>query len=157
MDQMTRNTGFAGYSGRAVRVLALSTMPLCLMAQTPAQNAAGTGRRAAAGSANAGPSDKDTRPYDKHNFSGLWARNPLPFGQPACPECRDDGPTAYGFFGDVPPRTAAGEKKFEMNRPTKGFEPDSAEAKAHANIDVAYRRAAPVAESNDPEQFCEPL
>ena len=155
---MTNITGSVWHPGRAVRVLALAAVPACLLAQAPvAQNATSGGRRTAAGSPISGPSDKDTRPYDKHNFSGLWARNPLPFGQPACPECRDNGPVAYGFFGDVPPRTPEGEKKFQMNRPTKGFEPDSDEAKTHSNIDVAYRRATAAAMSNDPEQFCEPL
>jgi len=157
---MTDNTGFARLSGRAMRVLALTAVPAFLLVQSSlAQNAANPGRgaRAARGETSSGPSDKDTRPYDKHNFSGLWARNPLPFNQPACPECRDNGPVAYGFFGDVPPRTAEGEKKFQMNRPTKGFEPGSEEEKANANIDVAYRRAAAAADSNDPEQFCEPL
>ena len=150
---MTNNTGFARFSGRAIRLLALTAAPAFLLVQSSAaQNAANAAR-----GETSGPSDKDTRTYDKHDFTGLWARNPLPFNQPACPECRDRGPVSYGFFGDVPLRTPEGEKKFQMNRPTKGFEPGSKEALAHADVDIAYRRATKAALSNDPEEHCEPL
>ena len=118
---MTNNSGLTRFSGRAVRVLALTAVPAFLLVQSSvAQNAARVDR--GGGGATSGPSDKDTRPYDKHDFTGLWARNPGPFKQPACPECRDRGPVAYGFFGEIPPRTPEGEKKFQMNRPTKGFD-----------------------------------
>ena len=60
------------------------------------------------------PSDKDTRPYDKHDFNGIWARNPsAQFHQPPCPECRDNSRPSYGFFGDIPPLTAEGKKRFD--------------------------------------------
>ena len=150
---MTNNSGLVRFSWHAVRALALTAVPAFLLVpSSAAQNVAKVDRVAT----SAG-SDKDTRPYDKHDFTGLWARNPGPFKQPACPECRDRGPVAYGYFGEVPPRTPEGEKKFQMNRPTKGFVAGSKEALAHADVDVAYRRAAEAALSNDPEQFCEPL
>ena len=57
-------------------------------------------------------SDKDTRAYDKHDFNGIWARNPQTNQLPPCPECRDQvSPPGYGFFGDIPPRTPAGTKE----------------------------------------------
>ncbi|MDP9053425.1 MAG: hypothetical protein M3N93_03865 [Acidobacteriota bacterium] len=108
-------------------------------------------------------SDKDTRPYDKHDFTGIWARNPAAqFGQPPCPECRNVGPVpgypvTYGYFGDVPPRTPEGEKKFRMNRPTKGYVIGSKEALAHMDIEEGFRRAVESKMSNDPEERCEPL
>src|SRR5215475_15247875 len=112
---MIHNSGLARFSWHAVRVLALTAgLAFLLVQSSAAQNAANAVR-----GETSGPSDKDTRPYDKHDFTGLWARNPQPFNQPACPECRDRGPVSYGFFGDVPPRTPAGEKKFQMNKPTK--------------------------------------
>src|SRR5258708_39897956 len=110
MDHMIKTLGLGRFSGRAIKALALTAVHALLLVQSsPAQNAANAARAEASG-----PSDKDTHPYDKHDFTGLWARNPLPFNQPECPECRDRGPVAYGFFGDVPPRTPEGEKKFQM-------------------------------------------
>ena len=137
------------FAACAVTALALAAAPAALQAQT------GAARPATA--AASGPSDKDTRPYDKHDFRGLWARNPLPFHEPACPECRDNGPVAYGFFGDVPPLTAEGQKRFEKNLPSKGWEAGSPEALAHPNSNVAYRRAVAPGLGNDPEERCEPL
>lgn len=138
--------------------IALTAVPACFLPQTAAaQTNLGRSGRGAGVDLSAGPSDKDTRDYDKHDFSGLWARSPEPFHQPACPECRDNGPISYGFFGDVPPRTPEGEKKFQLNKPSKGFEPGSPAALAHANVDVGYRRATKPALGNDPEERCEPL
>ena len=103
-------------------------------------------------------SDKDTRPYDKHDFNGIWARNPsAQFGQPPCPECRDNSRPSYGYFGDIPPMTPEGEKRFKANHPTKGYVAGSPQALAHKDIDVGYRRAVQSALSNDPEERCEPL
>jgi hypothetical protein len=156
---MTNNSGLARFSGRAVRVLALTAVPAFLLIQSSAAQNTGDARREGQAKTS-GPSDKDTRPYDKHDFTGLWARNPGPFKQPACPECRDPGPGipgGYGFFGDVPPRTPEGEKKFQMNRPTKGLELGSEKANARTDVDIAYRRAHKAALSNDPEEHCEPL
>lgn len=150
---MTNNNGLARFSWRAVRALALTAVPAFLPVQSSvAQNVAKAAR-----TETSGPSDKDTRPYDKHDFNGLWARNPsAQFNQPPCPECRDTGPS-YGFFGDVPPRTAEGEKRFQMNRPTKGYVAGTKQAAEHMDIDVGYRRAVQAALSNDPEERCEPL
>jgi len=100
----------------------------------------------------------DTRPYDKHDFNGIWARNPsAQFNQPPCPECRDNSRPSYGFFGDIPPMTPEGEKRFMANRPTKGYVAGSKEALANSDIHVGYRRAVQSALSNDPEERCEPL
>src|SRR5215468_8526364 len=102
--------------------------------------------------------DTDKRPYDKHDFSGLWARNPQTYGLPACAECRDT-PNApgYGFFGTPPPRTPDGQKRFEANKPGRGYELNSKEASAHPEVDIGYRRAVLPAFGNDPEARCEPL
>jgi len=70
-------------------------------------------------------SDTDKRPYNKRDFNGLWARNPQAYGLPRCPECADPGPwppASYGFLGTPPPRTAEGERRFQMNKPGRGFE-----------------------------------
>jgi hypothetical protein len=156
---MTDNS-FARFSRHAARVLALSALPALLLVQP-------------SGAQQQGPppgftmkdsvnktypvSDMDTRPYDKHDFNGLWARNPTAqFHQPLCPECRDPGP-GYGFLGDVPPLTAEGKKRFDANRPTKGAVPGSKQALAHMDYDIGYRRAVQSSLSNDPEERCEPL
>jgi hypothetical protein len=138
-------------------VSALSVTAISAFLLVPGSAAQNAVARVARPAGAAGNSDKDTRPYDKHDFTGLWARNPLPFKEPACPECRDNGPIAYGFFGEVPKRTAEGEKKFQLNKPTKGFEPGSKDADLHADVDIGYRRAYPPALANDPEERCEPL
>jgi len=155
---MTNNTRFARFPGRAIRALALTAVPALLLVQSSlAQNTAnGRGARVD----RSVSSDKDTSKYDKHDFTGLWAHNPPIFGLPACPECRDPGPGVpggYGFFGEIPPRTPEGEKKFQMNRPTKGLELGSEQANARPEIDIAFRRAHKAALSNDPEEHCEPL
>lgn len=148
---MANHSGLTQLTWRAARAAALTGLlavtGVCAFAQ-----GGGRGKMAPAGP------DTDTRPYDKHNFDGLWARNPQTYGLPACPECRDT-PHApgYGFFGDVPPRTAAGEKKFQLNKPGRGYELNSKEANEHANVDAGYRRAVLPAYGNDPEARCEPL
>ena len=74
-------------------------------------------------------SDTDKRPFDKHDFSGLWARNPQAYKMDPCPECRDAAlAPGYGFFGDVPPRTAEGEKRMKANKPGRGYELGSKDA-----------------------------
>jgi hypothetical protein len=145
-------------SWRAARTAALTAILAVTGVCTFAQNAAPAGGRGRGKAASSGPSDTDTRPYDKHNFDGLWARNPQTYNQPMCSECRDT-PNApgYGFFGDVPPRTPAGEKKFQLNKPGRGYELNSKEAKAHPEVDAGYRRAVLPAFGNDPEGRCEPL
>ena len=146
---MTNNSGWARFCRPVLTVLALAAVPAVLLAQNPgAQNDRNK------------PwvnSDKDTRPYDKRDFNGLWARNPAAqFGQPPCPECRDPGPS-YGFFGDVPPMTPEGEKRFQMNRPTKGYMLGSKQAAEHMDLHIGYRRAVQTSMANDPEERCEPL
>ena len=103
-------------------------------------------------------SDTEKRPYNTHDFSGLWSRNPAQYGLAPCPECSDPGPwPGYGFHGTPPPRTAEGEKRFEQNKPARGLELGSAEAKARTDLDIGMRRAVLPAFGNDPEGRCEPL
>ena len=105
-------------------------------------------------------SDKDTRPYNKHDFTGLWSRNPQTYGLPACPECRDPGPwpgNGYGFHGTPPPRTPEGEKLLMAHKPGRGLELGSDEAKRRTDLDIGMRRAVLPAFGNDPEARCEPL
>ncbi len=103
-------------------------------------------------------SDTDKGTYNKRDFNGLWARNPQAYGLPRCPECADPGPwPGYGYHGTPPPRTAEGEKKFNANKPARGIEKDSAEAKARTDLDIGMRRAILPAFGNDPEGRCEPL
>jgi hypothetical protein len=63
----------------------------------------------------------------------------------------------YGFFGDTPPRTPEGQRRFEQNKPARGLELGSAEANRRTDLDVGYRRAVLPAFGNDPEMRCEPL
>jgi hypothetical protein len=103
-------------------------------------------------------SDADKGTYNKRDFNGLWARNPQGYGLSRCPECADPGPwPGYGYHGTPPPRTAEGEKKFNANKPARGIEKDSAEAKARTDLDIGMRRAILPAFGNDPEGRCEPL
>ena len=132
--------------------LGFALMPAALIVPTAAaQNAA----------AKADPyasSDTEKRSYDKRDFSGLWSRNPTQYHLPACPECREHGPApGYGFHGTPPPRTAEGEKKFQLNKPGRGYELNSKEANAHPEVDIGMRRAVLPAFGNDPEGRCEPL
>jgi hypothetical protein len=119
-------------------------------------NAIGQNMRAAPKGDPYASSDTDKRPYDKHDFNGLWSRNPAQFKLAPCPECREHGPApGYGFFGTPPPRTPEGEKKFQLNKPGRGWE--LKDAKAHMEVDEGMRRAIPPALGNDPEARCEPL
>ena len=158
---MTHNGEFARFSRHALRALALTAVPAFLLVQSSvAQNAGRAARKATGDDVNKTYplSDKDTRSYDKHDFNGIWARNPsAQFHQPPCPECRDDSRPSYGYFGDVPPMTPEGEKRFLANRPTKGYVAGSKEALGNSEIHVGYRRAVQSALSNDPEERCEPL
>jgi hypothetical protein len=156
---MIQKTAFPRVSWRAITAAALAVPAFLLVQNLSVQR----GLAQNANPANAkgvpdGPSDKDKRPYDKHDFNGLWSRNPQTYKLPACPECRDFLlPGGYGFFGDVPPRTPAGEKKFQLNKPGRGYELNSKEAAAHPEIDIGMRRAVFPALGNDPEAKCEPL
>lgn len=158
---MTSSSGLERLCRPALRVLALAAVPAVLLAQNSVtQNAPTTGNKPFVNA------DKDTSRYDKRDFSGFWARNPAQFGQTACPECRDPGPFSrmigappglYGFFGDVPPMTPEGEKRFQMNKPTKGLLIGSKQASEDMELHVAYRRAVTSSETNNPEERCEPL
>ncbi|MEQ1883686.1 MAG: hypothetical protein ABL967_01395 [Bryobacteraceae bacterium] len=153
---MVITSGLTQLTWRAARAAALTGLlavtGVYALAQMPA------GGRGGRGGAPAGPSDTDTRPYDKKNFDGLWARNPQTYKLPVCPECRDQAiAPGYGFFGDTPPRTPLGEKRFQLNKPGRGYELNSKEAAAHADVDAGYRRAVLPAFGNDPEARCEPL
>ena len=146
---MTNTHALARLFGYAlgVFVVALVSAPL-LVEDARAQNGNDHG---------AANSDTDTRPYDKRDFTGLWARNPAPLGLPPCPECANNGPISYGYFGDVPPMTPEGQRRFDANRPTKGWQHGSEDAAAHSDVHIAYRRAYESVDANDPEERCEPL
>lgn len=103
-------------------------------------------------------SDTDTSTYDKRDFNGLWIRSPEALGQPPCPECRDTliFPN-YGFHGTPPPRTAEGQRRFELNKPARGLELNSEAANRRTDLDIGFRRAVLPAFGNDPEMRCEPL
>lgn len=144
---MVNSKGLARIIWRVVIVAAIAAVPAAMLA---VQNRAGTDPNAS--------SDKDTRPYDKHDFSGLWSRNPTTYGLPRCPECADRSVVpGYGFKGTPPPRTAEGERRLMANKPGRGFELGSAEAKSHPEVDIAMRRAVLPSFGNDPEARCEPL
>ncbi len=148
----------ARFLKHAARAVAITIVPAFLLVQS---SLAQGGRGLAKGNdvnKTYPLSDHDDRPYDKHDFNGIWARNPsAQFGQPPCPECRDNTRPSYGYFGDVPEMTPLGKKRFEANHPTKGYVAGSKEALANADIPVGYRRAVQSALSNDPEERCEPL
>jgi hypothetical protein len=96
--------------------------------------------------------------YDKHDFSGVWSHVPPDFGLPPCPECAEQHPIpipGYGYFGEVPPRTPAGEAKLQMTHHGRGFESDDPRLKQYPNLDPAYKRAGLPAYSNDPEARCD--
>jgi len=105
-----------------------------------------------------GNSDTDSRAWNKRDFSGLWSRSAETYGQPPCPECREPvGWPGYGFFGDPPPRTPEGQRRFDLNKPARGLELGSPEANARTDLDIGLRRAILPAFGNDPEMHCEPL
>jgi len=147
---MAKNNVLARIPWRVLIAVAWIAVPTALVAQAPQRGAARPDPNAI--------TDTDTRPYDKHDFSGLWARNPQTYGLPACAECRDT-PIApgYGYFGDPPARTALGEKRLQANKPGRGYELNSKEANEHKDVDIGYRRAVLPAFGNDPEGRCEPL
>src|SRR5687768_15766406 len=121
---MANRSVLARITRYAVTAVALAAFPAVILAQNPAS------------------SDTESRPYDKRDFSGLWSRNPGEYELPACNECRDQGPApGYGFFGTPPPRTPAGEKRFQLNKPGRGWELGSKEAADRLNLDAGYRRA----------------
>jgi hypothetical protein len=105
-----------------------------------------------------GISDQDTSDFDPRDFNGLWSRAPNQYDLPPCPECRDPATwPGYGFFGETPPMTEEGLRRFELNRPARGIELGSAQAAQRTDIHPGYRRAVLPAFGNDPEMRCEPL
>ena len=147
---MAKKNALMRVTGAVVTVLiALTAVPMEMQAQQRGGRGAG---------AAPDPGDTDTRPYDKHDFSGLWARNPQAYGLGPCTECRDQAlAPGYGFFGTVPPRTAEGEKRLLANKPGRGYELNSKDAKDRPDVDSGYKRAVLPAFGNDPEGRCEPL
>ena len=144
---MANNKGLTRIPWRLLVALVLIAAPLAILAQ----------QRGAPVNPDA-ITDADKTPYDKHDFSGLWARNPQTYGLPACNECRDVAiAPGYGFFGVVPPRTPEGEKRLLANKPGRGYELNSKDAKDHPEVDSGYKRAMLPAFGNDPEGRCEPL
>jgi len=148
---MATNRGAAQFYARTIAAALVAVGSVLIAQGAVAQS--GTAQRGGVGS-----SDTDTRAYDKRDFNGLWSRAPDQYGLPPCPECRDpaDWP-GYGYFGDPPPRTPEGERRFQLNKPARGIELDSAEAARRTDIDIGYRRAVLPAFGNDPEMRCEPL
>jgi hypothetical protein len=141
---------------RAFLVLSAIASLLALGTATAQQNVPGftPGGRGRA----TGPSDTDTRAYDKHDFRGLWSRAPEQYDLTPCPECRDPATwPGYGFFGETPPMTAEGQRRFEANRPARGLELGTDEAARRTDLHIGYRRAVLPAFGNDPEMRCEPL
>ncbi len=140
-------------SGRRFLTIAAVSLAAALMSTHPA-----AAQNRAAGAAVGARSDTDTRPYDRRDFVGIWTHNPGDYGLPPCPECAEQNPIrvpGYGYFGEVPPRTAEGEKRLQATRHGRGFEPDAPELKKDPNLDPAYKRAGLPAYSNDPEARCE--
>ncbi len=137
---MANNKGLTRIPWRLLVALVLIAAPLAILAQ----------QRGAPVNPDA-ITDADKTPYDKHDFSGLWARNPQTYGLPACNECRDVAiAPGYGFFGVVPPRTPEGEKRLLANKPGRGYELNSKDAKDHPDVDSGYKRAVLPAFGNDP-------
>src|SRR5690606_5737132 len=113
-------------AGRGARAMTkpspLVTAACCLLALL-AHGAAAQGERPAAAPGGIGSSDTDTRSYDKRDFRGLWSRAPQQYDLGPCPECLDPVTwPGYGFFGETPPMTEEGKRRFEQNRPSRGLE-----------------------------------
>ena len=112
---------------------------------------AGRGQQAAA------PKPASNAPFDHHDISGVWTRNPRTFDKtaPPCPECADDL-GGYGFGLDVPPFTPEGQKRFDANKTGKGLAPDSPQALQHPELHIGRRRGVPPGLANDPQATCNP-
>ena len=110
---MKNNSDLARFSRHAVRALALTAVPALLLVPSSVAQEGRPVVKVVGNDVNKTypVSDHDTRPYDKHDFNGIWARNPsAQFDQPPCPECRDNSRPSYGYFGDIPPMTELGKK-----------------------------------------------
>ena len=149
------SSGLALIARRAVKAAVLTVVPVVMLAQDAvAQGPQNRGKPEEAWTS----SDTDKRSYNKRDFTGLWSRNPATYDLPACPECRDPGPwPGYGYHGTPPPRTAEGERRFQLNKPSRGLEIGTPEADKRTDLDIGMRRAVLPAFGNDPEMRCEPL
>jgi hypothetical protein len=139
-------------------VLAGGALLLVALTATAQPQLPGAGFGRGGGRGASGPSDTDMREYDKRDFSGLWSRSPDQYQLTPCPECRDPATwPGYGFFGETPPLTEEGQRRFDENRPSRGIELGTPEAARRTEIHAGYRRAVLPAFGNDPEMRCEPL
>ena len=149
---MLSSNGRCRLISRTLAVVVVTVAALMMLAETT------TAQNRGAQQGQPGPSDTDTRPYNKRDFGGLWTHNPGLYELPACRECGEQNPIripGYGYFGDVPPRTPQGEKILQSRKHGRGFEPDAEAAKQYPNLDPAYKRAGLPAFSNDPEASCD--
>lgn len=158
---MTKGDGYSHMMWRIKTTMALIIVAAAVLVEHMAAQGRGgalTGRAAGKPEDALVSSDKDSGPYDKRDFNGLWARNPQAYELPPCPECGDPGPwPGYGYHGTPPPRTPAGERRFNLNRPSRGIEKDTEQARKRTDLDIGMRRAVLPAFGNDPEMRCEPL
>ncbi len=155
---MKKTNHVARFAVRTAKAVSLSAIPVFVLTPMLLGQGGLIGRTAGKPEDALISSDSDKGPYDKHNFNGLWSRNPNAYGLHPCPECGDPGPwPGYGYHGTPPPRTPEGEKKFNANKPARGIEKDSAAAKQRTDLDIGMRRAVLPAFGNDPESRCEPL
>jgi hypothetical protein len=109
----------------------------------PAQN----GQRQGRGRETAPPSRTANLPFDPHDLSGFWSRNPRNGGGGTCPDCGD-----LGFNKDVPPMTAWGQAKFAANKPSYGRPLGSPLNGEH----IGRVRAIPPGQGNDIVTACNP-
>jgi hypothetical protein len=122
---------------------------------SPLVFAQGGGGRGGRGGIPAHNPANDSKPYDKHEISGIWSRNGSPGGYGGGGTCRDCGDRGYG--NDVPPFTPLGQKMFDANKPSYGRILGSADAAAHPEEHIGRRRAVPPANDTDPYQHCNPM
>ena len=94
----------------------------------------------------------EKRPFNPHDITGIWSRNPQGFGGGGtCRECGD-----RGFGNEVPPFTPEGQKRFDANHPSYGRALGSPDAAAHPEEHIGRRRAVPPSNGSDPYQYCNP-
>jgi len=110
--------------------------------------------RGGRGGIMAGDPANASKPYDKHDLSGIWTRNGTLGGYGGGGTCANCGDR--GFSNDVPPFTPLGQKMFDANKPSYGRNLGSPEANAHPEEAIGRRRAVPPANGTDPYQTCNP-
>jgi hypothetical protein len=110
--------------------------------------------RGGRGGIMAGDPANASKPYDKHDLSGIWTRNGNPGGYGGGGTCANCGDR--GFSNDVPPFTPLGQKMFDANKPSYGRNLGSPDANAHPEEAIGRRRAVPPANGTDPYQTCNP-